>query len=524
MPDINETVTVRLKGRIDSNNAAQTEAEIMSELKQNNAVNVEMDASELEYISSAGLRMVLHVMKSYPGVKITGANPDVYEILQMTGFTEMMDVEKAYKVISIEGCEEIGRGSKGIVYRVDQDNVVKVYHNPGALSDIQHEREVARLALILGIPTAISYDVVKVGNSYGSVFELLNAKPFASILANEPDRMDWCVKEYVDMLKKIHGTVVPEGKLPKIKDTVIKWLDIIKNDMPERSLEKLRSLIEAVPDDDHMIHGDYHTQNIVLQGDEVLLIDMDTLSVGNPIFELAFMFNAYKGFSELHHEVIESFQGFDFEIGQKFWHKVLESYLGTTNERKIREVETKASIIGYTRLLRRAISRNQLTTDEAREEFEYRKNKLIAILDETDTLLFDPDELVLDAEVENLDEVQAFVGERLEGTKCTMKAKMQIDLVVEEVFVNIAHYAYAPGKGKVSVKADVADDRSAITITFRDRGMQYDPLSREDPDITLPLEQREVGGLGVYLTKKLMDESSYEYKDGQNILTVKKIL
>ena len=494
----------------------------MAEIAGKEACDVVIDASELEYISSAGLRVLLHIRRSHYEMKIIGANPEVYEIFAMTGFTEMMEVEKAYKVVSVEGCEEIGRGAKGVVYRIDSDNVVKVYHNPEALEDIQHEREVARLAFVLGIPTAISYDVVKVGESYGSVFELLNAKPFAAILANEPEKTDWCVKEYVDMLKLIHGTEVPEGRLPDIKDTVMAWLDIIGDRLPRKSMEKLRDLIEAVPHDDHMIHGDYHTQNIVLQNDEVLLIDMDTLSVGHPIFELAFMFNAYTGFSELDHNVIKGFQGYDFETAQAFWHKVLASYLGTNNERKIREVNDKASIIGYTRLLRRAVKRNELRTDKEKEEFEYRKNRLISLLEKTDTLLFDPDELTVEAEVGNLDEVQAFIDDHLEGTNCSMRAKMQIDLVVEEVYVNIAHYAYSPAKGDATVRVEVTDDKSAIEITFPDRGMPYNPLARKDPDITLPVEQREVGGLGVFLTKKLMDDTAYEYTDGRNILKLKK--
>ena len=106
-------------------------------------------------------------------------------------------------------------------YRETSDNVVKVYHDTDAIDDLKNEREVARLALILGIPTAISYDIVKVGGSYGSVFELLNARSFSDIISKEPDRFDWCVKEYVDLLKKIHSTVVPKGKLPDMKKTVL---------------------------------------------------------------------------------------------------------------------------------------------------------------------------------------------------------------------------------------------------------------------------------------------------------------
>ena len=145
-------MVIKLKGQIDSSNSALVEKEIMAQLDGQEGASVIFDASELEYISSAGLRVLLRIRKSYPDMQITGVTPDIYEILDMTGFTEMMPVEKAYRVVSVEGCEEIGRGANGAIYRIDQDNVVKVYLNADALADIQHEREVAKLALILGIP------------------------------------------------------------------------------------------------------------------------------------------------------------------------------------------------------------------------------------------------------------------------------------------------------------------------------------------------------------------------------------
>ena len=195
-------VKIPLVGRIDSNNSAEIEKQIQEQLTGKGAVPVELDAEGLEYISSAGLRVLLRLKKEHPALSVTGVNSTVYEILEMTGFTEMMTVEKAYRIVSIDGCEEIGRGVNGTIYRIDQDNVVKVYNNADALADIQHEREMAKLALILGVPTAISYDVVKVGNSYGSVFELLNARSFTKILTDEPQKLDWCVEEFVALLKK----------------------------------------------------------------------------------------------------------------------------------------------------------------------------------------------------------------------------------------------------------------------------------------------------------------------------------
>ena len=212
---------IPLSGRVDSNNASKSEEDILARLEAVGTASVVLDAEKLEYISSAGLRMILHLKKLYPALRVVNVSPEVYEIFDMTGFTEMMPVEKAYRVVSVEGCEEIGRGANGTIYRIDQDTVVKVYNNADALDDIRHEREVAKLALILGIPTAISYDVVRVGESYGSVFELLNARSFSSILADQPEKLDWCVAEYVKMLKLIHATLVPPGKLPDMKEIAL---------------------------------------------------------------------------------------------------------------------------------------------------------------------------------------------------------------------------------------------------------------------------------------------------------------
>ena len=517
-------IEITLCGRIDSNNARDAETEISALITGHSDLPVVIDAQELEYISSAGLRVLLHVKKSNGDLRIVNVNSEVYEILDMTGFTQMMEVEKAYRVVSVEGCEEIGRGANGTIYRIDQDNVVKVYNNADALSEIQHEREVARIALVLGIPTAISYDVVRVGNSYGSVFELLNARSFSKILATEPDKLDWCVKEFTDMLKKIHGTLVPAGKLPDMRETVIKWAEFMRDHLPKAEGEKLLALVKAVPHDDHMIHGDYHTKNLELQGDEVLLIDMDTLAVGHPIFELAGIFNPFVGFSEYEHEEVKRFLGIDYDTAQTFWHKVLAQYLGTENPRKLQEVEDKARIIGYTRLIRRSIRRNRQETERGKAEIELWTRELIELLGRVDTLLFTRNELELEAKTENLPEVLSFIEQHLESVNCPPKTQMQISVAAEEIFVNIASYAYAPKVGKATVRVEVSEDPVSVTITFMDNGKPFDPLKKEDPDVALPAEEREIGGLGIYMTKKIMDDVHYEYVDGKNILTMEKDL
>ena len=132
--------------------------------------------------------------------------------------------------------------------------------------------------------------------------------------------------------------------------------------------------------------------------------------------------------------------------------------------------------------------------------------------------------LDISAEVKNLDDVLAFVDEQLERYGCSPKIQMQIDIAVEEIFVNIANYAYNPDVGPAEIRIETQEDPLSVMITFTDGGVPYDPLKKPDPDVTLPAEERQIGGLGIYMVKKSMDAISYEYKDGKNILTLKKNL
>lgn len=131
-------------------------------------------------------------------------------------------------------------------------------------------------------------------------------------------------------------------------------------------------------------------------------------------------------------------------------------------------------------------------------------------------------ELVLDATTENLDTVIAFVTEQLEAVDCPMKVQMQLEIAVEELFVNIAHYAYAPDTGSATIRTEITSDTAEIT--FIDSGVQYDPLAKPDPDVTLSAAERQIGGLGIFMVKKSMDDMRYEYTDGNNILTIVKKL
>lgn len=380
---------IKLAGHIDSTNAGAVEEELNNIRAQEKPESIIVDCEDLEYLSSAGLRIILRLRKSISELSLVNVSPDVYEVFEMTGFTEMVDIQKAYRKISVEGCEIIGQGANGKIYRIGPDTIVKVFLNPDSLAEIKRERELARAAFVLGIPTAIPYDVVRIeGGGYGSVFELLDAKSFAKLLISGDKSVDELAEMSIDLLKQIHSTVVKPDTMPDMKAIALDWGDFLKDYLPEDAWKKLHELIDAVPEDDHMLHGDYHLKNVMLQNGECLLIDMDTLCHGHPIFELASMFNAYRGYAETNHQQTTDFLGIDYDTAGQFWAKSLEKYLGSDDPAKLKEVEDKARVVGYTRIMRRRIRRNGFDSEEGRKEIENCKAQLLDLLPRIDSLLF----------------------------------------------------------------------------------------------------------------------------------------
>lgn len=385
---VNQDYVIQLIGRVDSSNAKEIE-EAINALK-NDFIDkpLVIDADELEYISSAGLRIVLRLLKEHPKTKIINVSSSVYEVFEMTGFTQLLSIQKGYRHLSVAGCEAIGKGANGAVYRIDPDTIIKVYVNKDALPDIQRETDLARKAFVLGIPTAIPYDVVKVGDGYGSVFELLACQHLTQILSHHPEKFDECVHQYVELLKKIHATHVKPGDMPDMKMIALDWASYLKDYLDPVHYEKLLYLINAVPTVDTMIHGDYHTKNVMIQDGEPLLIDMDTISVGHPVFEIASMFLAFIGYGEVDHKTATSFIGIPWDMAHDFFYQAMREYLNTTDENLVQSVIDKGRIIGYTRVIRRTIRRENYQLPETKEKVEHYRKELYELLDRCDDLTF----------------------------------------------------------------------------------------------------------------------------------------
>lgn len=384
----NGVLTIYLVGRIDTNNASEAQEQIYEITNGNEYSQLVLDMDDLNYISSAGLRVILKLKKDNSDMKLVEVIPEVYEVFDTTGFTEMMDIEKGYRHYNCEGWEKIGEGANGVVYRMDPETIVKLFKNSDALPEIERERKLAREAFVHGVPTAIPYDVIKVDGSYGTVYELLNAKSLAKILAEDSseENIDKCVEVFVDLLKQIHATEVYADFIPNQNEIGIGWVDFLKEYLPEDTWNKLHALVTALPECNTMLHGDYHIKNVMVQGDDALLIDMDTISYGSIIYEFGSVYNAFKGFSEVDQSQSKAFLGIEYDVACKFFDKTIALYFDKDDEETLKIKKDKMRLMGIVRLMRRSIRRHALESEEGRAAVDHYKNGIIELTAKVDDL------------------------------------------------------------------------------------------------------------------------------------------
>ncbi|MBR3245180.1 MAG: phosphotransferase [Parasporobacterium sp.] len=359
----------RLKGRIDSNNAAEIEKEIRAFLPEGFQGELTMDASDLSYVSSAGLRVFLRLKKEIGQIRIIHVNRDVYEILEMTGMNQIIETEKSLRQMEIDGCPEIGRGAHGIVYRIAPDTIVKVYHPGEKIERIRKERELARWAFVKGIPTAIPYDIVRIGDQYGTVFELLNARSASEYVQESTKQMDAFISDSVHLLKQIHAIQADPGELPDMKEQMLTWLGSsrdfpeIREGLTDEAFDQLEQMIRETPDSRMLLHADFHLKNILVCEDELMLIDMDTLCTGDPIFDLATIYNSYREFPSIDAGAA-AFLGIDVETAYRICDQTMEQYLSDMDPAGRAEVIKKAQLFGCVRIVAYMNRHDDLTMKE----------------------------------------------------------------------------------------------------------------------------------------------------------------
>ena len=343
----NNNLTIYLEGRVDSNNAPAVEQEITSVVRNTSGANVVLDAGKLEYISSAGLRVLMKLRKQAgTALSILNASPDVYDIFEVTGFTELFDIRRRLRQVSIDGCEMIGRGGNGAVYRLNQETILKLYNESTSLEKIALEKKYATAAFTAGLPCAIAYDTVQSGNQYGIVFELLNAVTVGRAVNQDPSLIPKMGKSMGALLKQLHTTEMPSGVLPKMTDKMNAWIDYLEEKYIDHAdAELMRSVLAAIPEKNTLVHADFHEGNVMLQGDELILIDLDDICTGNPLFDLIAHYTGHVLAVKAAPEGIRHSMGMEAETGLAMYRHTIQAYLGTDDAQQLAAYEQSMQLL-----------------------------------------------------------------------------------------------------------------------------------------------------------------------------------
>lgn len=338
----NGTLTIELIGKIDSANASQVDEEIAALRAQYPAGKIVLDAEKLEYTSSAGLRVLLKWRKAEQELTMINVSKDVYEVLEMTGFTQILNAKKALRKFSAEGLEVIGKGATGTVYRLDPDTILKVFIPQMQYAMIDVEREIAQKAFLAGVPTAISYDVVRCGDSYGVIYELLNSDTLLQCMMNEPENEDAYIERYAAFMRELHQIELPETFM-ELGPRMLGAIGALEGRLcTTEETNKLRQLYASIPARNTFVHGDFHPGNIMMQNGELILIDMSAVGRGHPIQDLITICGWMKVPAELFGpEAVKALTGLTQEKAREYWAKILKAYFQTDDEEYLKKIERR---------------------------------------------------------------------------------------------------------------------------------------------------------------------------------------
>lgn len=347
----NGTIRIFLEGRIDGGNAGEFEREMFAALDAAPDAAPVLDAENLIYISSAGLRALMKLRKRVNRpVPIHNVSPDVYDILQVTGFSELLEVHKKLREISVDGCPLLGEGANGKVYRLTEDEMIKVFRPGITLDGIEMEREASRKAFLLGVPCAIPFDTVRCGESYGTVYELLKAATLVERIRENPDTLSHYAEASAQLLRQLHDIELPEGQMSPASQVFHRAIDAVTKNFTPEETALLHQVYDAVPPGNRFIHNDFHAKNIMEANGELILIDLGDAGYGNPLIDLIHCKLVYNfmGTGTQHAPDDMTFIGLTYAETERFWNIFLRSYCGDAGEaERLNRIMTPFAMMMY---------------------------------------------------------------------------------------------------------------------------------------------------------------------------------
>lgn len=347
-------VIISFAGHLDTATSVEANTKISRELDAIDSIDsLTFDAMKLEYISSSGLRILLSLAKRHKNFRVINVQPQVYEVLETTGFTKIMAVERAMRRLSVEGCKMIGIGSVGKVYRLDGDTIIKVFREGTTMENVRREITLSKEAFVLGMPTAISFDIVKVVPSnqdkeecYGLVYELLKANTLSTYLKQHPEQIDECARKFADLFKQMHEIEVPgDGNIPSAAQHERQQIEHIRRYFPEESINMMLCILDSIPGSNRLLHLDLQTKNVMVQDGQLMLIDMGEVGYGHPLLDLGHSYSSMVTLIGDYEKTI----GIPRELGQRFWNQAIKDYFEGLPAETIEERKKQTEVVSCIR-------------------------------------------------------------------------------------------------------------------------------------------------------------------------------
>lgn len=283
----NEILTIVLSGRLDGESVERVEREMMEISQAHPHKSLHVDARDLSYVASSGLRIMLKMAKMEKDFHLDNLCDTVYNVFEMTGFTKIMNIHKALRRVNLENCEILGAGGNGAIYRISEDEIVKVIFNQMAYQDLDKELARAKEAFLLGVPTAISFDMVDCGEGRrGLVYETIKSITLGETIQQEPERLEELTKQYIAQLNALHAIHTDNPVFGSAKDDYCQQVKNASKYLSEEEGQLLQQILDVLPEGDCLVHCDAHPKNLMIQNGEMIWIDMEKISVGHPIYDL----------------------------------------------------------------------------------------------------------------------------------------------------------------------------------------------------------------------------------------------
>lgn len=336
-----------MQGRLDTSTSEQARKEIDNLLQNAGTLSsLTCDLAGVDYISSSGLRILLMLAQRCKPLRLVEVQPAVYDVLEMTGFSKMMTVERALRVMSIDGCPVIGKGGVGTVYRLDGDTIIKVFREGTTLGEVQGEITMAKEAFMLGMPTAISFDVVRVGNQYGLVYELLQADTLSACVMRNPQQLDHYAAKYAQLFRQMHAIEVPStSAIPSALEHEREAVNHVRRYFSDDDIALLMRIVDAIPQSNRLLHLDLQSKNAMMQGDEPMLIDMGEIGYGHPMLDLG---HAYSAMMALVGDY-EAITGLTEPMAHALWQRMLDYYFADLTPAQRQHREQQMAVVAKVR-------------------------------------------------------------------------------------------------------------------------------------------------------------------------------